>query len=179
MADARCLGHGADRQFSVGAAAVVRAVQEAALTRRAWLSGLLASLVAGFRRLRTQGVSPPTAANPNQPVRVNGRVVRVSAGDLQPERFWAVCTVCPHEQCEVDFVSDPENLDPLVRAEIGAVSEPVYLCSCHNSTFTMAEGTALGGPTLRGLYRFRVTAVTQTAVEIGEVEDDVLLFFAG
>ena len=138
---------------------MVRAVQEAALTRRAWLGGLLASLVAGFRRLRaqglrrlylplsrpvtvplaalevprrarrfrTQGVSPPTAANPNQPVRVNWMVVRISAGDLQPERFRAVCTVCPHEQCEVDFVSDPENLDPLVRVEIGEVEEDVLL----------------------------------------------------
>ena len=86
--------------------------------------------------------------------------------------------MCPHEQREVDFVPDPEDLDPLVRAEIRPVSEPVYLCPCHNSTFTMAAGTALGGPALRGLYRFRVTAVTQTAVEIGEVEEDVLLFFA-
>ena len=29
----------------------------------------------------------------------------------------------------------------------------------------------------RGLYRFRVIDVTETAVVIGEVEEDVLLFF--
>ena len=54
---------------------------------------------------------------------------------------------------------------------------PVYLCPCHNSTFTMAGGERLGGPAPRGLYQFRVTGVTQTHVEIGEVEEDVLLFF--
>ena len=73
---------------------------------------------------------------------------------------------------------DPTELDPLVLAEIGEVDEPVYLCPCHNSTFTISDGDRLGGPAPRGLYRFRVTAVTDTAVEIGEVEEDVLLFFA-
>ncbi len=68
-------------------------------------------------------------------------------------------------------------LDPLVIEEIGDVTDPVYLCPCHNSTFTMAEGARLSGPAPRGLYRFRVTAVTDTHVEIGEVEEDVLLFF--
>ena len=130
------------------------------------------------RRFRAQGVSPPTAANPNQPVRVNGMVVRVLEGDPSRDSFKAVCTICPHEQCEVDFMPDPTELDPLVLAEIGEVDEPVYLCPCHNSTFTMSDGDRLGGPAPRGLYRFRVTAVTDTAVEIGEVEEDVLLFFA-
>ena len=129
------------------------------------------------RRFVAQGVSPPTAANPDQPVRVNGMVVRVSDEDNNPDRFKAVCAVCPHEQCEVDFVPDPSTLDPLVLAEIGDVIGPVYLCPCHNSTFTMTEGEPLGGPAPRGLYRFRVTAVTDAAVEIGEVEEDVLLFF--
>ena len=129
------------------------------------------------RRFTAQGVSPPTAANPDQPVRVSGMVVRVSEGTASPERFKAVCTICPHEQCEVDFMADPAALDPLVLAEIGDVTEPVYLCPCHNSTFTVSEGKRLGGPVPRGLYRFRVTAVTDAVVEIGEVEEDVLLFF--
>ena len=34
-----------------------------------------------------------------------------------------------------------------------------------------------GRPAPRGLYRFRVTGVTETSVVIGEVEEDVLLFF--
>ena len=41
----------------------------------------------------------------------------------------------------------------------------------------MTEGERLGGPAPRGLSRFRVTAVTDAAVEVGEVEEDVLLFF--
>ena len=93
------------------------------------------------------------------------------------ECFKAVCVVCPHEQCDVDFVANPGELDPSVVGEIGEVSDPVYLCPCHNSTFTMAGGERLGGPAPRGLYRFRVTGVTGTHVEIGEVEEDVLLFF--
>ena len=129
------------------------------------------------RRFVAQGVSLPSAANPNQPIRVNGLVVRTAGGDDLPERFKAVCAVCPHEQCEVDFIADPSRLDPFVLAQIGPIEDPVYLCPCHNSTFTMAEGERLGGPAPRGLYRFRVTAVTEAAVEIGEVEEDVLLFF--
>jgi Rieske Fe-S protein len=131
------------------------------------------------RRFVAQGVSPASAANPNQPVRVNGMVVRIAAGAGRPDRdqFKAVCAVCPHEQCEVDFVADPGQLDPLVVAEIGGVDDPVYLCPCHNSVFTMDEGRRLGGPAPRGLYRFRVTDVTDSAVVIGEVEEDVLIFF--
>ena len=65
-------------------------------------------------------------------------------------------------------VIDPESLDPLVVEAIGAINEPVYLCLCH-TTFSMTEGERLGRPAPRGLYRFRVTAVTDAAVEIGEV----------
>ena len=103
-------------------------------------------------------------------------VSRVAAGD-DAEGFEAVCVVCPHEQCDVDFVADPGELDVTIVEEIGAVRDPVYLCPCHNSTFTVDGGKRLGGPAPRGLYRFRVTGVTDTHVEIGEVEEDVLLFF--
>jgi Rieske Fe-S protein len=128
------------------------------------------------RRFMAQGVSPPSAASPGEPVRVNGMVARVTDGDDAPDRFRAVCVVCPHEQCDVDVVS-PSDLDPLVVEEIGKVSDPVYLCPCHNSTFSMADGARLGGPAPRGLYQFRVTGVSGTYVEVGEVEEDVLLFF--
>jgi len=128
------------------------------------------------RRFVAQGVSPPSAAIPGERLRINGMVARVAAGD-DADCFKAVCVVCPHEQCDVDFVADPGQLDPSVVEEIGEVRDPVYLCPCHNSTFTMAGGERLGGPAPRGLYLFRVTAVTGTHVEIGEVEEDVLLFF--
>ena len=129
------------------------------------------------RRFEAQGVTLPSAANPNRPIRINGMVVRTGAGDDLPDRFKAMCIVCPHEQCDVDFIIDPSQLDEYVVEEIGPIEDPVYLCPCHNSTFTMAEGESLGGPAPRGLYRFRVTGVSSAAVEIGEVEEDVLLFF--
>ena len=128
------------------------------------------------RRFVARGVSPPSAATPGEPVRVTGMVARVATG-VAAECFKAVCVVCPHEQCDVDFVADPGKLDRSVVEEIGEVRDPVYLCPCHNSTFTLAGGERLGGPAPRGLYRFRVTGVTDTHVEIGEVEEDVLLFF--
>ena len=131
------------------------------------------------RRFVAQGVAPDTAANPGEVVRVNGMVTRVSEGDGDDaaDQFRAVCRVCPHEQCEVDYVADPAELDPLVIEEIGTVEDPVYICPCHNSTFSTADGARLGGPAPRGLYQFRVTNVSDTHIEIGEVEEDVLLFF--
>ena len=77
----------------------------------------------------------------------------------------------------MDLVGDPADLHPDVIAETGPVDGPVYLCPCHNSAFAAADGRRLGGPAPRGLYRFRVTDVTETSVVIGEVEEDVLLFF--
>jgi Rieske Fe-S protein len=84
---------------------------------------------------------------------------------------------CPHEGCDVDFIPDPTKLPPEVVGEIGhAVTQPVYICPCHNSTFKVEDGERLAGPAPRGLYRFRVTRVSETAVEIAEVEEDLLIF---
>ena len=122
-------------------------------------------------------VTLPSAAKPNEPIRISGFIVRTADSDNQPDRFSAVCVRCPHEHCDVDFVRDPGELPPEVVQEIGrVVKEPVYLCPCHNSTFATADGGRLAGPAPRGLYRFRVTRVTETAVEIGEVEEDLLVF---
>lgn len=128
------------------------------------------------RRFVAEAVSPASATEPNRPVRINGMLVRTSAGDDAPDRFKAIAAVCPHEQCEVDFIADPSQLPAELLREIGSVREPVYVCPCHNSTFTAAHGERLGGPAPRGLYRFRVTGVTSAAVEIGEVEEDAVIF---
>jgi Rieske Fe-S protein len=90
-----------------------------------------------------------------------------------------VCVRCPHEGCDVDFVADPTTLPPEVLAEAGRpLTESVYICPCHNSTFTAHDGERLAGPAPRGLYQFRVTGVTEAAIEIAEVEEDVLIFYA-
>jgi Rieske Fe-S protein len=118
----------------------------------------------------------PSAANPNQPVRLSGFVVRTAPANA-PESFHAVCVRCPHELCDVDFLADPRKLPPELVEEIGKpVADPVYLCPCHNSTFKADTGQRLAGPAPRGLYQFRITAVTDAAVEIAEVEEDLLLF---
>jgi len=138
----------------------------------------LASLETPFRAQQfvADGVTLSSAANPNQPLRITGMVVRTASGN-DPEKFSAVCLKCPHEGCDVDFVPDPNRLAPEVRKEIGhPVEHSVYECPCHNSTFMAEDGERLAGPAPRGLYRFRVTKVTDAAVEIGEVEEDVLLF---
>jgi len=127
------------------------------------------------RPFTAEAVTLPSAATPNQPIRVSGMIVRTSAGE-RPEQFSAVCVRCPHELCDVDYVDDPRRLPPEIVNEIGRpVTEPVYVCPCHNSTFKV-DGERLAGPAPRGLYRFRVTGVSAAAVEIAEVEEDVLIF---
>jgi Rieske Fe-S protein len=122
------------------------------------------------------GVTLPTAATPNQPIRVTGMVVRTADGN-DADKFTAVCLKCPHEGCDVDFVPDPSKLPPEIKGEIGhPVDHSVYVCPCHNSTFKAEDGERLAGPAPRGLYRFKVTNVTAAAVEIAEVEEDVLIF---
>jgi Rieske Fe-S protein len=129
------------------------------------------------RQFVADGTTLSSAARPNQPIRVAGAIVRTAIDDNQPDRFAAVCTRCPHEGCDVDFVPDPNQLPTELKAEIGHVVEhAVYVCPCHNSTFRAEDGERLAGPASRGLYRFRVTSVTDAAVEIAEVEEDVLLF---
>lgn len=120
-------------------------------------------------------VTLPSAATPNQAIRISGMIVRTAAGE-RPDRFSAVCVRCPHELCDVDYVDDPKRLPQEVVNEVGRpLTEPVYVCPCHNSTFKV-DGERLSGPAPRGLYRFRVTAVSAAAVEIAEVEEDVLIF---
>lgn len=131
------------------------------------------------RQFVAEAITLPSAANPNQPVRISGMVVRTAAsGDARPEQFCAVCVKCPHEHCDSDYIRDPKSLPAEVLQEIGKpLTGPVYVCPCHNSTFRADDGERLAGPAPRGLYRFRVTNVSGTVVEIGEVEEDVLIFF--
>jgi Rieske Fe-S protein len=129
------------------------------------------------KQFTADGVTLSTAATPNQPIRIAGMVVRTAAGGDQPDRFAAVCARCPHEGCDVDFVADPTQLPQEVKDDIGhPVGTAVYLCPCHNSTFKAEDGERLAGPAPRGLYRFQITRVSGAVLEIGDVEEDVLIF---
>ena len=165
----------------------------AAVGRRVWAQAvarryrpLAAPVVVALADLATpwrakgfvaDAVTLPSAATPNRAIRLSGMVVRMAGDDNQAARFTAVCVRCPHEGCDVDFVPAPKSLPQDVKDEIGhAVDRSVYLCPCHNSTFTAEDGARLSGPAPRGLYRFGVTRVNDATVEIGEVEEDLLIF---
>lgn len=123
------------------------------------------------------GVTLSSAATPNQPIRISGMIVRTAAGDNRPDSFTAIVVKCPHEGCDVDFLADPNRLPQEVKDEIGhPVKNSVYVCPCHNSTFMAEDGERLSGPAPRGLYRLKVTNVSDAAIEIAEVEEDVLIF---
>jgi Rieske Fe-S protein len=84
----------------------------------------------------------------------------------------ALCVTCPHEQCQVDLVTDQAQLGQMVR---GTATHPLFECGCHLSVFDAAEdGARISGETPRGLYRFRIGAITGDTVEITEIEDVAL-----
>ena len=84
----------------------------------------------------------------------------------------ALCVTCPHEQCQVDLVTDRQRLARMVgRSE----THPLFECGCHFSVFDPAnEGARLSGESPRGLYRFRIAGVRDGVVEITQVEESAL-----
>jgi len=84
----------------------------------------------------------------------------------------ALCVTCPHEQCQVDLVTDRERL---VRMAPGKALHPLFECGCHASVFDAADaGARISGETPRGLYRFRVAGMRDGLVEITEIEEIAL-----
>ena len=80
----------------------------------------------------------------------------------------ALCVTCPHEQCQVDLVTEEARL---ARMPGHTSSHPLFECACHQSVFDAAnEGVRLSGETPRGLYRFRIGGVSEGIVEITDVE---------
>ena len=80
----------------------------------------------------------------------------------------ALCTTCPHEQCQVDLVTEQERLARMVGQK---ATHPLFECGCHLSIFDAAEeGARISGESPRGLYRFRVGGVRDGMVEITEIE---------
>ena len=84
----------------------------------------------------------------------------------------ALCVTCPHEQCQVDLVTDQERLARIIGQKS---THPLFECGCHLSVFDAAdEGARLSGETPRGLYRFRIAGVRDGMVEITEIEEVAL-----
>jgi Rieske Fe-S protein len=112
-----------------------------------------------------EGMAPATAAAQPRRVLINGVLFRT------PTHLSALCVTCPHEQCQVDLVTDATRLS---RMSGGTVSHPLFECGCHLSVFdAAADGARISGEAPRGLYRFRVAA-TGDAVEIADIEDVAL-----
>ncbi len=116
-----------------------------------------------------EAMTPATARTTSRRVLMSGVLLRRPNPESQP--LTALCLTCPHEQCKVDLVTDPSQLARLM----GGATHPLFECGCHASVFDpLQDGARLAGETPRGLYRFRITSVTETAVEIGEIEEIAL-----
>jgi Rieske Fe-S protein len=121
-------------------------------------------------KFTAEGTLPASGGRPAKRVILNGIVFRrQSPGERSPVS--ALCVTCPHEQCEVDLVTDPERL---ARMQGGITAHPMFECGCHASVFdALEDGARIAGPTPRGLYRFKA-AVGDAGVEITEVEESAL-----
>lgn len=83
----------------------------------------------------------------------------------------ALCVTCPHEQCQVDLVSDTDRLSRMVPQ----ATHPLFECGCHFSVFDAADaGARLSGEAPRGLFRFRIAGIRDGVVEITEIEEAAL-----
>jgi Rieske Fe-S protein len=117
-----------------------------------------------------EAMAPATAKTASRRVLISGVVFRRPASAQQP--LSALCLTCPHEQCKVDLITDPDRLAALTG---GTATHPLFECGCHASVFdALQDGARMSGETPRGLYRFRITNVSDRAVEIGEIEETAL-----
>jgi len=107
-------------------------------------------------------------------VLISGVVFRrpSAPGAMEDAQLSALCVTCPHEQCQVDLVTDEERLARMAGQK---VTHPLFECGCHFSVFDAAqEGARISGESPRGLYRFRVSNVRDGMVEINEIEEVAL-----
>ena len=115
-----------------------------------------------------EAMAPSTATTGRRRVLISGVLFRKGVAS-PPGELSALCLTCPHEQCKVDLISDPSRLAAITG---GTATHPLFECGCHASVFDAAkEGERISGETPRGLYRFRISSVTEGLVEIGEIEE--------
>jgi Rieske Fe-S protein len=109
-----------------------------------------------------------------------GRRVLISGVLFRNHTQWsALCVTCPHEQCQVDLVTDTERLarmSPRLRSgQAGDATHPLFECGCHFSVFdAAADGARISGESPRGLYRFRIGGIRDGSVEITDIEEAAL-----
>ncbi len=104
------------------------------------VAGLAAAALPGLTGCSTgssSGGSTTTTVKTSE-VPVGGGVIEVATGVVvvQPTagEFKAYSSVCPHQGCAVDSITN------------GTIS-----CPCHGSTFKVADGGVIAGPATQGL----------------------------
>jgi Rieske Fe-S protein len=118
-----------------------------------------------------EAMAPAAGSAAGRRVLIHGVLFRKAIDDARSQ-FNALCVTCPHEQCQVDLVSDPAQLLAITGR---AGHHPVFECGCHASVFDAREdGARIAGEAARGLYRFRIGSVNDATVEITDVEADAL-----
>jgi len=118
-----------------------------------------------------ESVLPDAAGTPGRRVLIKGVLFRKESGN-SPSALSALSVVCPHEQCAVALVTDPNRLAKM-RGDGSA--QPLFECACHFSKFEASEeGAWVSGVAYRGLFRFRVGTVSDGTVEINDIEEEAL-----
>ena len=124
-----------------------------------------------LRRSSEDGADAITAGAPARRVVINGALYRKGIEDGSSD-LSALCVTCPHELCPVALVTDPERL---ARMSVPEPKYPLFECGCHFSKFDAREdGAWVSGLAYRGLFRFRVGAVSNGTAEITEIEEEAL-----
>ena len=115
-----------------------------------------------------EAMAPATAKTASHRVLISGVLFRRS----EDRSLSALCLTCPHEQCKVDLITEPDRLAAMTG---GTATHPLFECGCHSSVFDPAkDGAKVSGETPRGLYRFRIAGVQDGQVEITEIEEVAL-----
>jgi Rieske Fe-S protein len=105
---------------------------------------------------------------------LKGLLLRVGPPRKDDTGLRALCIYCPHEICEVSLVQDLST----IRLDSGAAPQhPLIVCPCHFSAFDpLQDGINISGPSLRGLFRFRVIT-RDDRIHITQVEKNALTLF--
>jgi Rieske Fe-S protein len=118
-----------------------------------------------------EAVLPPGSDTPGKRVLIKGVVYRKDTPN-DASALSALSVICPHEQCAIALVTDPERLAKMSGNTTG---RPLFECACHFSKFDAAEdGAWISGVAYRGMFRFRIAGVSDGTVEIGEIEEEAL-----